>query len=236
MHYIWPLTSTKTWYMCSLDALVNMSVFCAELRLEFCGELLAVLSMAAWKQWDARLYLVRPRSFEVLEQSVLGDFNWRKCALLPFGLCAYCVHQSLLLRHVVLSCPYDNFIFCASFLFYVYMKTTSCFLGPFLPAACGGPESVSFLKMLWCSRVQNLVENCSCIWYSDYVIVRCHLLWGKSDQNLQGQVQQLTCCHDSASRSINHSGGYWARRNIKIPSAEDPTLLNVFSRFDPGVC
>ena len=33
MHYTWPLTSAKTWCPCGQDALVNMSVFYANLRL-----------------------------------------------------------------------------------------------------------------------------------------------------------------------------------------------------------
>ena len=40
---------------CSLYALVNMSVFCADLKLELGGRIIAGLYSASWKQWDMRL-------------------------------------------------------------------------------------------------------------------------------------------------------------------------------------
>ena len=41
LHYTCLLTSTKTWSFCSLDALVNMCLFHADLRLEFGGKTVA---------------------------------------------------------------------------------------------------------------------------------------------------------------------------------------------------
>ena len=35
MHNTWPLTSTATWCPCGPDALVNTSVFCTDLRLQY---------------------------------------------------------------------------------------------------------------------------------------------------------------------------------------------------------
>ena len=52
--YTWPLTSAKTGCLCGLDTLVNTSVLCAELRLEFCWETVAGLSVAPLKQLDTR--------------------------------------------------------------------------------------------------------------------------------------------------------------------------------------
>ena len=46
MHYTWPLASAKTWGLCGLLALVNTSLFCAELRLEFRWEIVAGMSRA----------------------------------------------------------------------------------------------------------------------------------------------------------------------------------------------
>ena len=54
VHYTWPLTSAKTWCPCSLDTLVNTSVFCADLRLELGGKTKAGLWTAPQTQWDTR--------------------------------------------------------------------------------------------------------------------------------------------------------------------------------------
>ena len=74
MHYTWLLTSAKAWCPCGPDALVNMSVFCINLRLEFGWEVIAGLSLASQKQWDMRppkLYFDQ-WSLGGLEQSVFG--------------------------------------------------------------------------------------------------------------------------------------------------------------------
>ena len=57
----------------SIQALVNTSVFCADLRLEFGGKTIAGLSTALLKQWDTRpldCISIRPRSWWGL-----GDWN-----------------------------------------------------------------------------------------------------------------------------------------------------------------
>ena len=48
---LWP---AKRCCLCCLDALVNTSVFCADLRFQFGGETIAGLSTASYKQWDIR--------------------------------------------------------------------------------------------------------------------------------------------------------------------------------------
>ena len=53
-HYTWLLTSAKIWCPCGRDALVNTSVFCADLRLVLGGKTVAGLSAASQKQWDMR--------------------------------------------------------------------------------------------------------------------------------------------------------------------------------------
>ena len=72
--YTWPLPSAKTWCPCSPDALVNKSVFCTALRLDFGRKTATGLSTASYsqKQWDTRpqeLYFIAPRSWWGLEQS-----------------------------------------------------------------------------------------------------------------------------------------------------------------------
>ena len=52
MYYTWPLTSAKTWCPSGLDALINTSVFCADLRLEVGRKTLEGLSVASEVQWD----------------------------------------------------------------------------------------------------------------------------------------------------------------------------------------
>ena len=70
MHYTWSLTSAKTWCPCGPDALVNMSVFCTDLRLEFVWEVIAGLSLASQKQWDVR----PPKLY--FDQSAWGGLEW----------------------------------------------------------------------------------------------------------------------------------------------------------------
>ena len=48
------LLMAKAWCLCGPDALVNTSVFCADLRLEFGGKTKVSLSSASLKQWDMR--------------------------------------------------------------------------------------------------------------------------------------------------------------------------------------
>ena len=45
--YIRLLTAAKTWYHCGLDALVNTSVICTDLKLEFGGKTIAALSVVS---------------------------------------------------------------------------------------------------------------------------------------------------------------------------------------------
>ena len=61
MRHIWPLTSAKTWCLCGLDALINVSVFCAERRLEVCWGIIAGLSAALWDTRPLELYFNRTK-------------------------------------------------------------------------------------------------------------------------------------------------------------------------------
>ena len=68
VHFTWPLTSAKAWCPCSPDALLNISVFCTDLRLEV-GRLVRGI-VKNWIQNHQNCILIRPRSWWGLEQSV----------------------------------------------------------------------------------------------------------------------------------------------------------------------